>query len=251
MEARAAHGPLSQPTPGSPPRLDLLCASEDDCPASVGMVVFPGADAPERCTGTLVRGDVVLTAGHCVAPSRGGRRVGATTEGWVAFPGSGAFPARWHQVAEVLAITDGEGAVLAEDHALLRLAEPTRRPAARITTDPPEVGSIVRVALVTPDPIYATQHRLETRLCRVADGRAAEDALGPGARRVGWLSGCPILPGNSGSPVLDSNGRIRALVHGGSHPFFGIGVTSRPPVIEERPTLQRSRIDSRRSRTTR
>jgi hypothetical protein len=194
----------------------------------VGMVVFPGADEPERCTGTLVAPDLVLTAGHCLDPRA--RRPGDTDDGFVAFPESGPYPARWHRVVEVVSVATGVGEeVLREDYAVIRLEDATVRPTAPIAAEGPAPGSIVTVALITPHPIYATQHRLETRLCRVADGSAARDALGPDAERVGWLSECPILPGNSGSPVLDRDGRIRALVHGGSHPFFGIGVTSSPP----------------------
>ena len=82
---------------------------------------------------------------------------------------------------------------------------------------------------VTPHPIYASQHELDARLCRVETSERAEAELGIEARRVGWLSGCPIEPGNSGSPVLDDAGRLRALVHAGSHPIFGIGVTTALP----------------------
>ena len=35
----------------------------------------------------------------------------------------------------------------------------------------------------------------------------------------------------TGNFLFDTEGRIGALVHGGSHPFFGIGVTSRPPAL--------------------
>ncbi len=232
MAPRAASGPVARSNPSSPPRLDVFCDSVDDCPASVGMVVFPGADAPERCTGTLVGPDLVLTAGHCLDPQS--RRRGEVEDGFVAFPESGAYPARWHRVVEVLQVAEGVGEeVLRADYAVVRLEQPTLRPAAPVASEGPTPGAIVTVAVVTPHPIYATQHRLETRLCRVADGAAARDALGPDAAAVGWLSDCPILPGNSGSPVFDHEGRVRALVHGGSHPFFGIGVTSDPPTLPE------------------
>lgn len=233
---RAARGPVAQASASTPPRLDVFCEASDDCPASIGMVVFPGGDEPERCTGTLVGPSLILTAGHCVAGAGG--RVGTLepeVSGWIAFPESGPYPASWHRVVEVVAIQDGKGEVLAMDYALLRLRREAARPVVPTNAETPVPGSIIRIALVTPHPVYSTQHALRTRLCRVATSAAAEQALGRAARRVGWLRDCPIEPGNSGAPVFDAAGRVRALVHGGSHPFFGIGVTSALPVLPALP----------------
>ena len=52
-------------------------------------------------------------------------------------------------------------------------------------------------------------------------------ALGPEAASVGWLESCPIARGNSGSPVLDSDEHIRAIVHGGTA-ASAYAVTSAP-----------------------
>ena len=82
------------------------------------------------------------------------------------------------------------------------------------------------VLAVAPHPIYDTQHELVTRLCRVASEQSAVSTFGEGAARVGWLMECPSYPGNSGSPVLDGAGRLRALVHAGSASVQGIGISS-------------------------
>ena len=211
----------------------VRCADAARCPPSVGLVVFPGTEPdalgrvlPTRCTGTLVAPDRVLTASHCVTTPT---CVGA----WITFPATASHPAGSAHCAWVLARDpDDADAVLLEDWAILQLDRPIDRPVAALERAPATPGTIVTVASVTPHPIYDSRHELDGRLCRVESPEAAEARLGEGARRVGWLSGCPIEPGNSGSPVLDAEGRLRALVHAGSHPVFGIGVTTALPSTE-------------------
>ena len=211
----------------------VRCADAARCPPSVGLVVFPGTEPdalgrvlPTRCTGTLVAPDRVLTASHCVTTPT---CVGA----WITFPATASHPAGSAHCAWVLARDpDDADAVLLEDWAILQLDRPIDRPVAALERAPATPGTIVTVASVTPHPIYDSRHELDGRLCRVESPEAAEARLGEGARRVGWLSGCPIEPGNSGSPVLDAEGRLRALVHAGSHPVFGIGVTTALPSAE-------------------
>jgi len=43
---------------------------------------------------------------------------------------------------------------------------------------------------------------------------------------VGWLASCPIAGGNSGAPVIDYDGQVRAIVHGGTSLHSQFGVTS-------------------------
>lgn len=186
----------------------------------------PGIE-PERCTAALIDGNRVLTASHCLAQAD--RRAGAHCDRtWVAFPETAGAPAEWIACERVIAATEVvDDDALHEEHAVLQLAGVSARAPLRIDPAPPEPGSIVTVVSVTPHPVYGSTHALATRLCRAIDSTPAERALGAPALNVGWLASCPIARGNSGSPVLDYQGRIRAIVHGGTSLDSAFGVTSR------------------------
>ena len=181
---------------------------------------------PERCTASLIAPDRALTAIHCLASAE--RRAGAACRHtWLAFPETAEAPAEWAACQRVLiarGVVDASG--LHQEHAVLQLARSVARTPLAIDSRPIEPNSIVEVVSVTPHPIYGTTHELTTRLCRAIVARPAVGALGAQAAQVGWLANCPIARGNSGSPVLDRDGRIRALVHGGTATRFEIGVTS-------------------------
>jgi hypothetical protein len=223
---RGAPAPVARAEgPSQPPRLDVRCGEPASCPEAIGMLVAPGRELPERCTAVLVGPTRVLTASHCVTPVLG---EAATCEGtWVAFPVAGDHGMTWRRCARVVeASMLPDDGVLRRDVAVLELDEAVARLPLALAPEPPTEGRVVPVASVTPHRIYATQHEVAVRLCRVGWVADAEPHVGPDAARVGWLRDCPIYPGNSGAAVLDAEGRLAAIVHGGSHPFFGVGVTT-------------------------
>lgn len=226
------------PTPGARPsdpadpgelasRVHLRCV-DARCPEGVGMLVRPEGEELQRCTATLVGPDLALTASHCLPPAA--RHPGASCRGtWLTFAAAEGHPAEWaacRGVLEARPVRDEE--VMRTDVALLRLARRVDREPLAVSFVPfgqrPEV--VVGVVAVSPHPIYPSQHELSTRLCRIATRESAVAAYGEEAARVGWLIECPSQPGNSGSPVVDARGRVRAVLHGGSAPTEGVGVTS-------------------------
>lgn len=220
---------LPQPTAAEhSPELFVRCEDIDNCPDAVGMLVVDVTpnEEPSRCTVTLIQGDRAITASHCLAPAS--RHAGAPCpHTWLMFPQTSSAPAESIACRRVVEATDvvSESA-LHQEHAVLQLERSSARSHLAVERHPLEPGSIVTVASITPHPVYGSTHALATRLCRVIDSTPAERALGEEARNVGWLANCPIARGNSGSPVIDYSGVVRAIVHGGTALSSGFGVTS-------------------------
>jgi protease YdgD len=168
--------------------------------AAVGVLNFGPAG---RCSGTLIAPDLVLTAGHCVMRKDRG---GAMAPGNVAFR-TGAYPG--HAAATFAAgdvvvhplFVGGEPddpAAVVHDAALVRLSAPV----------PAEVATPIPVV----EPVAGAPTFLSSY--RAGLGERARERRCPILREwpeVVSLS-CEVRPGESGSPILVSEGGALGLV---------------------------------------
>ncbi|MDH5674096.1 MAG: hypothetical protein OEZ06_18205 [Myxococcales bacterium] len=120
-----------------------------------------------------------------------------------------------------------DDSALNREYALLRLEQPLVRAPLPATSSMDDFGSIVTVVSVAPHSIYPRGHRLDTGLCDVQCSESAEVALGARAARVGSPSSWSIEHGRSGSPLVDYESRVRAMVHGGRFSGFWLCGQSR------------------------
>ena len=168
-----------------------------------------------------------MTAGHCVTWELS---VGGTCDGvWLGFPETKNRPSTWLGCSRITSVSKPTDTLLSPDYAILELENKTARPPIPLGSGEVATGEVVRMIAVTADRFYDDIHEVRSRRCVVDDNRqlAPWRSIAPATIRV--LSSCPIREGSSGAPVLDSNGRLKGLVHAAGPRFFALGVMTLLP----------------------
>jgi len=221
------------PIDTGPPRYEVSCPSNDDCNASVALLVgLSGSREPTRCTAALIGPRIAVTAGHCVARKLTGR--GACDGVWLGFAGTEGRAPEWIGCKRIASVSKPGATLLSPDYAILELVADTARPSIPLGEGEVARGEVVQMVSVTADRFYDDVHQVRSRRCVVDDNRRLSrwTELPPSSIRV--LSSCPIRQGSSGAPVLDREGRLRGLVHAGGPPFFAFGLMTLLPQPVER-----------------
>ncbi len=170
--------------------------------AAIGQISYGGQVGAAICTGTLVAPDLVLTAGHCVAP-----------DGEVMQPADVQFAAAW-RAGSSLAIRHGDEIIMARSAAGQKRDLPQDM-ALIVLDDPIDANVVVPIALLNPADLASNYAVFGYR-------RDAPDLL-QGALACPLLQaqpgllqlGCAVVSGNSGGPVLlqkDGRWRLAAVV---------------------------------------
>lgn len=225
--------PVARVGDTTPPRYGITCPVGEACHASVALLVGLSAPSePMRCTAALIGPHTAVTAGHCVAweLSLGG----ACEDIWLGFASADGGESEWVGCQRIAAVISSPGALLSPDYAVLQLARDVSRPAIPLGEGEVEVGEVVEMVSVTADRFYDDLHEVRSRRCVVEEGGVLAPFAPSPPNTVRVLSSCPIREGGSGSPILDSAGRMRGLVHAGGPRFFAFGLMTLLPQPVER-----------------
>ena len=230
-QANSSRSPVS--IASGPPRYEVSCPAQDECNASVALLVGLSAPTePTRCTAALIGPRTAVTAGHCVA-----REVtsGSTCDGvWLGFARSNGRPAEWIGCKRIAAVSTPGATLLSPDYAVLELVADSARPSIPLGDGEVAFGEVVQMVSVTADRFYDDVHQVRSRRCVVDDNRQLSPWTPVPSHSIRVLSSCPIRQGSSGAPVLDREGRLRGLVHAGGPPYFAFGLMTLLPQPVER-----------------
>lgn len=187
---------------------DVSCADSANCPENVGMIVSANEDGVDRCTGSLIAADLVLTASRCVPPALRGA---ASCSERIQFllPALGThlplLPARQGRCAQVL-----EAGPI---HALIRLESPVigRIP---LKLDFSGVKDNLRVSIAAISSVSDSKPFGELRVsrCTARQRSVAYPRFFSDESPIVSLEGCRIDKAGAGAPVLSGLGAARAVI---------------------------------------
>ena len=210
----------------------LACTSLDgQCPQSIGrlLTVFPDRSY-SSCTGFLVTPQIIMTNSHCIG--------GMTSEDYCAQTrfivrtgrGMKAKAVRCSEVLQVNPLSEEE-THNDNDYAFIKLSEPSEIKPLVIDAQA-GVSENQTYSVWSIDARDGGMGRVVRRDCEAIQRSLVLPHFEDQFSSIISLNDCPIIPGNSGSPILDSTGKAVAIAYAGNE----------QKTAEEHPVLQGRRV---------
>jgi|GEM_PF-6944438 len=218
-----------KPLPQNLEEASIQCEAPSECSESVGMILgnvtHQGQEGVARCTGFLIAADLVATNSHCIPESVKEDPSKCSTQLGIKFPEKEGSPAVWSLCEELLTFSEiakeGEADfVNKSDFAFFRLAKAIPRGALAIDRSGLAQNQKFSFVAVDPSPGQIPSGTIRKNSCEAVKGSKfiPLDRDENSEVSVLFCENCKAKPGNSGSPVLNDQGLVVAILHGGLDP---------------------------------
>ena len=198
---------------------DSRCMEKNNCSPSVGLLVAASEKYVETCTAFLITDDVVATNAHCIPKDLRDLKEECNDRITLDFPETNTYPreiVKCSQVLEVSKITNRfKGNA---DFAFIKLARKIRRPILEISQKGFDADSYEDFSIIKMEP-----HNMESGLpggfqqeetCRYTpNSMLSSDKSTSPFRAIVVMADCIVVSGNSGSPIVDSEGKVRGITY--------------------------------------
>lgn len=183
----------------------LTCDASGVCQPALALVSIPTADGLTRCTGFLIAPDEVLTNDHCLKDFN---ETSCEDKIYIHFVGETIS-------CESIVMSSKQTGLQTADYTILKLKTATKRTPLKLSArgfKDREAATLYRVQMQDePNHYDGVQSKLD---CQAAYGTFLYPHLNLASDSLMSFSGCPVVEGNSGSPILNANGEVGAVEQG-------------------------------------
>jgi len=212
----------------------VSCKTAEACHPAVGMLAVKREDSIGLCTGFLISPTTLVTNSHCMPRNlKSGDKCEDSVE--ILFPKTDQFPESRARCSELITISNHEDPkyLLSMDFAVLKLASTIDRTSLTVSTNGINVDDALRVVSMTPVSDTKPTGVIEAKLCKAVDKNYFASTFDNPFAPIVSFKDCATVHGNSGSPVLDTNGHVRAIAQAnldkaGLSREFGNSLLDRP-----------------------
>lgn len=191
---------------------DFSCPVAADCPNNVGLL-FSNIDGNSynpriaQCTGFLVGDDIIATNSHCIPDRLKSPGIQCDSQIAIRFIDPSAKKNIFH-CKMILSYSPID--LFDPDYAFLRIEQTGKQPFV-IHKDGLKDNESIRIPRVNPLS-HSIGGRLETEFCRIGLGTLLNPKGTNSWSKTAVGLGCEVQNGNSGSPVLNSQGKIVGIL---------------------------------------
>lgn len=180
---------------------DLRC--KDSCHDGVGLLLSRRGNQVGRCTVFLLESSVVATNSHCIPEDLKKSGTNAAYRFYVIFPGSGMR----FEVSHVIAASDVTNREYSPDYALLKLVGKTNLSPLKVSQNgirDDKLYTAWRVDSLDSEPArLINRFSLSSMECKAQQNLKLFPFFDNDSSPVATFVDCPIVDGNSGSPLVD------------------------------------------------
>lgn len=193
-------------------KFELSCL-DSSCPKNVGALLIKDGNSIGTCTFSMITEDIALTNRHCVPDSIAFENANCQNNIRLIYNIDGQKEIA--KCAQVITVPDEYKSkeLIQRDYAFIRVKEKFKNSTFQVDTSGSEDGATVYAITATPKKHWqGLGSEVQRKKCNTSMNSLILPSYNNKLSPMFAVVGCEIIPGNSGSPLLNSMGKLIGVV---------------------------------------